>query len=126
MLQKSGTPPSLGAQEIWESIAPSGHTEMSAEANKRPVIFSAVSVYSWSLAFVGAWAGRPGKCKVTPMDTSFLPPPAGHSRGRRHCCPGEGCFLCWPTCFWGVEGLGIFPPFPKEDSEASRVTWVRS
>jgi hypothetical protein len=40
MLQKSGTPPSLGAQEIWESIAPSGHTEMSAEANKRPVIFS--------------------------------------------------------------------------------------
>jgi hypothetical protein len=33
-------PASLGAQEIWESLAPSSHTEMSAEANKRPVIFS--------------------------------------------------------------------------------------
>lgn len=37
-----------------------------------------VFVFSWSLAFVGGWAGRPGRHTVIPEDTSFLLLAAGH------------------------------------------------
>lgn len=75
---------------------------------------------------MGVWVRRPGRCKVTPTDTSFLPPPAGYSgraEGIGTASLGRAASSAGPHAS-GV--LGIYPQFPKEDSEASLVTWVRS
>lgn len=111
MLQKSGTP--TGAQEIWESVVPFGHTETSSGANKRPVIFSLVSVHS---GLQSSWVSGPGGLGGARSPQLIL-----LSCHRLRATPGP-----IDTAALGRDLLGFLAASLMKDNEASQVTWVRS